>query len=206
MRPLLTTATNAGRLLAAGFLACALLLFLAVGVGPRSGRYQFVTVLTGSMRPHMPEGSVVLATPVAVEDIGVGDVVTYRIPSEDRRIVTHRVVEVVEPGVVRTRGDANDAPDPWLARLKGQSVWQARAAVPKAGYVLERLHHPATSRALVLAVPFVLALLWLRDIWSGPDEDAPEASASVAPASPARGALALVALLSLGAACARARA
>lgn len=204
MRPLLRLLQKTGRLLAAAFVASALLLLLVVGVGPRSGRYQFVTVLTGSMRPDMPEGSVVLSTPTHLHDIGVGDVITYRIPVEDRRVVTHRVIEVLEPGVVRTQGDGNKDPDTWVARLKGQRVWQARVTIPKAGFALERLRHPGTSRLLVLAVPFVLALLWMRDIWARPDK--PDVVATPDAGSRVRGVVALAALLSLGAACARERA
>ncbi len=49
--------------------------------------------------------------------------ITYRIPAEDRRIVTHRIVEIEVAGerpVVVTKGDANRNPDPWVAHLKGE--------------------------------------------------------------------------------------
>jgi signal peptidase len=188
------------RLLAAGFAASALLLLLVVGIGPRTGRYQTATVLTGSMRPTMPEGSVVLATPMAARDVRVGDVITYRIPVEDRRIVTHRVVEVVREGnrpVVRTKGDANKDPDTWVAELTGATVWKVRASVPKAGYVFEWLRRPQARQLLVFVVPLLLAFLLLRDIWRRPPDPVP---VEVATASPVAGAVALVALLSLGAA------
>lgn len=203
MRPLLRLLKKSSRLLAAGLAASAVLLLLVVGIGPRTGRYQFQTVLTGSMRPNMPEGSVVLSTPVDVGQLAVGDVITYRIPVEDRRVVTHRVIEVLEPGVVRTQGDANKDPDTWIAKLQGQKVWQARASAAKVGYALERLRKPQTSKLLVLAVPFLLAFLWLRDIWTR------EEGVAVPPVSTAtrvQGAVALAALLSLGAARVRDRA
>jgi len=188
------------RLLAAGFAVSALLLLLVVGIGPRTGRYQTATVLTGSMRPAMPEGSVVLATPMAARDVRVGDVITYRIPVEDRRIVTHRVVEVVRDGdrpVVRTKGDANKDPDTWVAELTGATVWKVRVAVPKAGYLFEWLRRPQARQLLVFVVPLLLAFLLLRDIWRRTPDPVP---VEVATASPVAGAVALVALLSLGAA------
>jgi signal peptidase I len=205
MRSLLAIVKTTGRLLGAAFLALALLALLVLSLGPRTGAYRTVTVLTGSMRPHMPEGSVVLATPAAVGSIRAGDVITYRIPVDDRRVVTHRVVEVVGPGVVRTKGDANNTPDPWLAKLSGAQVWKARGAVPKVGYGLERLRQPSTQRLLVLAVPLVLALTWLRDIWSR-EEREPLAPVVIASVPRTQGVVALAALLSLGAACARDRA
>jgi hypothetical protein len=73
--------------------------------------------------------------------------------------------------------------------------------VPKAGYVLERLRQPHTRQLLVLGIPFLLVALLLRDIWRRPDAPA----TANAPTSPVPGVLAVVALLSLGAAAVRAR-
>lgn len=192
------------RLLAAGFVACALLLLLAVGIGPRTGWYQTVTVLTGSMRPTMPEGSVIVTTPMPASEVRVGDVITYRIPVEDRRVVTHRVVQIVRSGaqpLVRTKGDANKGPDTWVAELKGGTVWTARATVPGAGFVFEWLRQPQTRQLLVLGIPFLLVALLLRDIWRRSDAPAP----APMPTSPVPAVVALVAFLSLGAAAVRAR-
>lgn len=158
-----------GRLLGLAFSALGLLILLALVIGPHLADYRAITVLTASMRPAMPEGSLIVQTPVPVSAVAVGDVITYRIPVDDRRTVTHRVVEVVVGGphpVVRTKGDANNAPDSWLARLEGDTVWRTRLAVPKAGSALQALRHPLARRISLLVVPAVLALVWLRDIWS----------------------------------------
>lgn len=96
------------------------------------------TVLTGSMRPGLPEGTLVISRPTPTDDIGVGDVVTYQLRSGRPEVVTHRVVAVAvgddgEP-LFRTQGDANDAVDPdWVrpVQVKG-TVWYA---VPWAGRV-----------------------------------------------------------------------
>jgi signal peptidase I len=155
------------------------------------------------MRPSMPEGSVIVTTPMPASRVRVGDVITYRIPVEDRRVVTHRVIEIVRGGdrpVVRTQGDANQEPDTWTAELKGDTVWTARATVPRAGYVLEWLRQPQARQLLVLGIPLLLVVLLLGDIW----RRSPEPAAAQVPASPVPGLVALVALLSLGAA-ARAR-
>lgn len=65
------------------------------------------TIVSGSMRPAVNTGDVVLAGPaINVADLGVGDVVTFRDPEHDR-LVTHRIVEVLDDGRFRTRGDAN---------------------------------------------------------------------------------------------------
>lgn len=146
----------------------ALVFFIGLGIGPHTGRYRTMTVLTDSMRPTMPAGSVAVQTPMPVSEVEVGDVITYRIPVEDQRIVTHRVVEVVEAGpkpVVVTQGDAVEQPDPWTARLEGPVVWRTEVGVPYLGYGLHFLRQPVLRYMLVLGVPLLLSLTWLMEIW-----------------------------------------
>lgn len=156
-----SVATSGLVVLAAGAL-------MAFGLLPHTGRYRTATVLTGSMRPTLPEGSIVFITPMAARDLGVGDVVMYQIPVEDRRVVAHRVVEILEGGdhpVIRTKGDANAEADPWVARMDTGPLWQVRGAVPKAGYALHALRHPVVRRVCVFGLPLLLCLIWLGEIW-----------------------------------------
>lgn len=169
MRHSLDSARAAGRFIGLAALALSLLALAALGLGPRTGRYRTLTVLSGSMRPTAPEGSVVVMTPVRLESIKVGDVIAYQIPVEDHRVVSHRVVEVVEGGsapVVRTKGDANPVPDPWLARLQGGSAWKMRGVVPHLGRAVSWLRQPLVRRLGLLVVPALLALSLLADIWA----------------------------------------
>ncbi len=112
---------------------------LAVGVLiPRLAGATPYTILTGSMRPHYPPGTMVVVRPVEASSIRIGDVVTYQLHSGEPEVVTHRVVAV---GVshdgqrlFRTQGDANNAPDAdWVqpAQLRGR-LWYA---VPYLGRV-----------------------------------------------------------------------
>ena len=154
----------------AGWLAMsvAFALLLALGVGPRFGAYRTVTVLTGSMNPSIPAGSVVVVTPQSPRDIRIGQVITYQIPAEDHRIVSHRVVKVTDPGdhpVIQTKGDANNGPDPWLARISDRTVWRVRFTIPMLGRAIIGLRSPLAHRLTVLVLPAILALIWLRDIW-----------------------------------------
>jgi len=139
-----------------------------LAVGPRTGAYRTLTVLSASMRPTFDPGTVVVVRPTTRADLEVGDVITYRIPVEDRRVVSHRIVEILDrpgPMVVRTQGDANNAPDPWLARIDDDIVWRVEASVPWLGYGIGALREPLIGRALVLLCPFVLCMLALRDLW-----------------------------------------
>lgn len=96
------------------------------------------TVLTGSMDPTFPPGTLVVVKSVPVEEIRTGDVVTYQLESGKRAVVTHRVTEVgtsLEGEMsLTTQGDANDVADLEPVRpvqLKGR-VWYA---VPYLGHV-----------------------------------------------------------------------
>ncbi|MCD9153083.1 signal peptidase I [Aeromicrobium duanguangcaii] len=90
----------------------------AVAVGvliPRIAGATPYTILTGSMEPSLPPGTLVVVKPTPAEQIGIGSVITYQLTSGEPTVVTHRVVAVAHgsDGVpsFTTRGDANDAVD-----------------------------------------------------------------------------------------------
>jgi len=87
-----------------------------LGLGPLTGRYRVLTVLSGSMRPTLPVGSIVVVTPQPLDDIRVGDIITFQEPGDRLVLETHRVVRILRDGpvpVVVTKGDDNARPDPW---------------------------------------------------------------------------------------------
>ncbi len=69
------------------------------------------TVYSGSMRPAMDAGDIVIIAKVTPDTIKPGDVVQFR---EEDYTVMHRVVEIVEiegSTFFITKGDANNNPD-----------------------------------------------------------------------------------------------
>ena len=119
-------------------------LVLHVGVSP---------VLTDSMSPTFSAGDVVLTRLVDARDLRVGDVPAVIPPGQSSPYV-HRIVEV-RPGdalpVLVTRGDANDATDPWRAELTTAQVPVVVAHVPELGHLLVALGS-TSSRALLVAL------------------------------------------------------
>jgi signal peptidase len=95
-----------------------------------------LVVVSGSMEPGIPTGSVILSQKVDVEQIAVGDVVT--VPKRTgSALVTHRVVEIADaPGgrELTLRGDANETDDPYAYPVA--SVGLHRFTIPGAGYVV----------------------------------------------------------------------
>ncbi|HVL33392.1 MAG TPA: signal peptidase I [Actinomycetota bacterium] len=161
-------------------LAISLFALLFMGIGPRFFDYQTLTVLTGSMTPRIDPGSVVVVVPVQPDRIRPGDIITFT-PPGDEIVITHRVMTVnPDPAggiAVTTKGDANTSTDPWVARIAGQDVYRVRWVVPTLGRVISTLRSPLVNRLLVLALPLILALIWLRQIWDTPSTSSPVAGA-----------------------------
>jgi signal peptidase I len=155
-------------------LVVALLALAGLGLGPRTGAYRTLTVLSGSMRPLFGAGDVVIATPEPTRDLKVGQVITYSIPVGDHHVETHRVIRILKHGahpVIWTKGDANPIRDPWTARLAQPTVWRQRWVIPYAGYLVMWLREPALRTLLVVLTPLFLAMVWLYEIWK-PEDDA----------------------------------
>ena len=153
--------------------AAACLALLIFGIGPRTGAYRTLTVLSGSMRPLFGAGDIVVATPEPARDLRVGQVITYSIPVGDHHVETHRVIRILKQGdhpVIWTKGDANPIRDPWTARLSQPTIWHQRWVIPYAGYAVIWLREPVVRTMLVVLTPLLVAIFWLYEIWR-PDED-----------------------------------
>lgn len=152
-----------------GVVGLAVAVFLLLAVGPHALGYRTMTMLTGSMAPMIEPGDVTVVTPIAVEDVTEGMVITYHQPIGDRSLVTHRVVEVQRDAAgavtVRTQGDANEAIDPWTATLQGDTAYQVRAVVPELGHLIQALRAPVLTQVLLYGAPALLAGWLLLGIW-----------------------------------------
>lgn len=102
-----------------------------------------LTILSGSMAPTMPSGSLAVVRPVDATHARVGDVLTYQPVPDDPTLVTHRVVAVTrnargEVSLV-LQGDANSTPDEGPVRPE-QVMGTVVYAVPYFGWVANRLN------------------------------------------------------------------
>ena len=172
------------RLLAVALAAGALLVLAALVVLTAGRRYlpfDAYAVLSDSMAPAIPSGSVVVLRPVPAAALQVGDVITFRRTDGSGETLTHRIVEIAEPGeapVVVTKGDANPAPDADVVRLQGTGL-RAVFAVPLLGFALNRMSTPVARLAL-LSLPLVIGLMF----WRRSNRAARTASPVAAEASP----------------------
>lgn len=112
------------------------------------------TILTSSMEPKYPAGTLVVVRPVEPESIGVGTVITYQLRSGDPTVVTHRVESVAygRTGELEfiTRGDANDGADlepVTPVQIRG-ALWYA---VPKLGWASQAVDQDQRNAAVYAA-------------------------------------------------------
>lgn len=113
---------------------CALAL---AGYEVGTGQWHATPVLSGSMRPAMQPGDVVVTQRVPVGDLQVRDVVVFHPPNEGGRQTVHRIVKLTVKGgttSITTWGDANLVADPAVSSLRGDSAYRVARVVPLLGY------------------------------------------------------------------------
>lgn len=108
------------------------------------------TVLTGSMRPEINPGDVIIVKKINIEDVNSGDIITF---NKDEDVITHRVIEIKDKGII-TKGDNNNVLDSGQVnstRLIGKVIF----TIPKIGYVF----HPAYN-ILVVSILMIMGGLY----------------------------------------------
>ena len=120
--------------------------------------YERYVIVGGSMSGTFERGSVAFERLAPVEDLEVGDVITYQPPPDSglATLVTHRIVSIKQkPGgaqVFRTKGDANPGVDPWTFRLHAAQQPRVAFTVPYVGHAFIALADRDT-RVLLLGIP-----------------------------------------------------
>ena len=111
-------------------------------------------VVSGSMRPTLPVGSVVLTKEVPASTLRVGDIV--QVPRTDTDgVVTHRIQQIAADtdGTYRLtlKGDANKIADPQPYTVRTAGLY--KADIPVLGAVAEWVKaYPVYAVAIMLAV------------------------------------------------------
>ena len=138
-------------------------------VGVRLFGLQVYSVLSGSMEPEYPVGSLIYVKEVDYKELKVGDPITYLL--DEDTVVTHRIIEVLideeDPNTIRyfTQGDANDVPDGASVHYKniiGKPVF----SIPYLGYVTNYIQNPPGMYIAISAGAILLMLVFLPDLFS----------------------------------------
>ena len=123
--------------------------------------FKALSVPTGSMRPNINPGSMVLMHRVPLSSLKVGDVITYTNPQTMKSTVTHRIIKTYKingkvPAFV-TKGDANKSADPWRVvggLVQGKAIWH----VPFLGKVM-MWSKTWTGIAILIYAPALLLII-----------------------------------------------
>jgi signal peptidase len=145
--------------LSGAFLLLVIALGVLVVVIPKMVGGIPLTVLTSSMIPHFPPGTLVIDRPIDPAELRIGDVATYQIVSGKPGVITHRIISISSSTdgtkTFQFKGDNNSVPDGEVvtsAQIQGE-VWYS---IPLLGYVNNAVNGPSRSAM----VPAIAALLF----------------------------------------------
>ena len=143
-----------------GTILILLMILLAVPLTvPKLFGYQLYGVLSGSMEPVFPVGSVVYVKEAKAEDGKVGDPITFKMSAESDVVATHRVTAIDDVNrVFTTKGDANEFEDSTpisFDRLIGKAVF----CIPYLGSMSVFLHSK-NGIAAGIAIFAAALILW----------------------------------------------
>lgn len=159
-----TVLSAIGTGLSFGLLALVVLVAILAIVVPAVVGGRALTVLTSSMEPGYPPGTLVVVKPTAPADIRIGDVLTYQLHSGEPTLVTHRVVEIANgtdgSRTFVTKGDANDLPDADPV-MEVQVVGTMMYAIPYLGWANTAVNGDFRS----LIVPIIVGALLVYALW-----------------------------------------
>ena len=135
---------------------------LGLSVPRFAGIDQFV-VVSGSMEPEIPVGSMVYAAQTEPSTLEPGDVIVFYNSNEANTPVTHRVVENhVADGEIITKGDANDQND-FTPVVYSNIVGKMVMHIPMLGYIAA----PVATMAGKIAIGCVILAAYLLTVVGG---------------------------------------
>ena len=151
-------------------------LVLILAVGAFGFGLEPVVITSGSMRPLIRPGDVVLLHPAEdAASLGPGTVVTFEDPARPQVLTTHRITAINRDGTYRTRGDANSDVDSTPV-APDAIVGVARILVPLAGLPVIWLDHAVSLFVAWTAVTATASAVALR-----PPQDEREVPADMVP-------------------------
>lgn len=139
------------------------IIFAVLLIGVRLFGVQIYSVISGSMEPEYPVGSLIYVKEVDPTGIEPGDVITYVLPNETPS--THRVVRIDQQNQqFYTKGDANETEDaaPVLFQnLIGVPIFK----IPYLGYAAYYIQHPPGMYIAIAAGLILLIFAFLPDLF-----------------------------------------
>lgn len=126
---------------------------------PRMLGYEVYTVITGSMEPEIPTGSLVYTKEIPPEEVEEDDVIAFYGSVDNRAIITHRVVSnQIVSGEITTKGDANEQPDPMPVSYDSV-IGKVELSIPVIGRILALI---ASRTGKLIAIVMIVSSVILH--------------------------------------------
>jgi signal peptidase len=157
--------------LAGGLLTAASVALAAAVLIPALLGFQRYVITSGSMTGTYDRGSLVFDEVAPTSTLAVGDAITYAPPAGvgPAGLITHRIHSITTgprgTRILRTKGDANAAADPWTFTLTNPTQARVTFHLPYVGYAFAALAD-RRLRMLLIGLPALLvALTVLTNLW-----------------------------------------
>ncbi len=136
------------------------------GKPPTFFGHQVYYVLSGSMEPTLPTGSIIIVKDITIETkLSLGDIITFKMPYNEDILVTHRINEVINENgqlVYRTKGDANPIQDPWIIERDSIVSVYSGVKLPIVGYLYKEIHKSFSIFLLLTILGLILISYGLK--------------------------------------------
>ncbi len=131
--------------------------------------HPFYVISSGSMRPTINASDVlVVQGNVPFRDLKIGDIIVFHRPSDHGRIVTHRVVEILNdnPRVIKTKGDHNrgSIAGADFPITEQQYIGKVEYVIPQTGYLKQFLTPPLSYLIITMSVGITITPIIVRHI------------------------------------------
>ena len=149
------------------FIMLLVILVAAPHTIPKLLGFQIYAVLSGSMEPSYPVGSIIYVQKAEADQIQTGDVISFYLPEEADVVMTHRIIQInTEAEEFITKGDANAVEDEdpvAFDYLIGKPV----LCIPKFALV-SNLMNTTTGKAIVFSLFAFSLICWIvADLLNG---------------------------------------
>ena len=118
--------------------------------------YYSSVIMSGSMEPAIPLGSIVVVKRVNPDDVKVGNIIVFH-RSDSKTL--HRVIDKIvenDSYYFKTKGDANEDPDPWIVQPE-QVQGALLLTIPYYGYLIYFAGTPI-GFVLMVIIPAILLI------------------------------------------------
>lgn len=102
------------------------------------GGWKGFIVMSASMEPGIPTGSLVITQQIPPKELEKGDVITFVRPDNTKELITHRIETITQkPNLttIKTKGDKNPYADNWIL-AGGGVIGKVYLTIPYLGYLL----------------------------------------------------------------------